>query len=245
MKLQRISEQVKPILADCGVWLRWVLATTTGFGLGSVVLFFLAITVYFEGYLIVFGLMLFVCVGVMQWGVLRLTHRLRGFGWWIPLTMAGWCLGIYIGYTIGDRLGTDLSNAIMFMLHDPNFCSPRRALVPFRLALDLGDIAKMGCKGIFFGVSVGFAQYWVLRRSVRRAGWWILTTTLSTTGSLLLADIISRDWDEELGIFFVIPLLGILIGATTGIPLVWLLKHPLPPTIPDQALSRCFPMDGG
>lgn len=199
-----ISERIRPILAVCGSWFAWVLATTMGFGLGIFGVFLLTATTYW-GRLqpTILGLTLFAFVGTMQWLALNLVHGLDSSRWWIPLTMAGWFLGGYGMFTIGDG-------------------------------------ASKTIQGILLGVPVGFAQYLFLRRRVHRAGWWICASIVSIAISWVLAGMMGGGDGGDFGLLFAAPLLGVLVGATTGVPLIWLLRHPcqegciVPMTVKDR-----------
>lgn len=196
---------MKRILIDLAVWLQWTLATATGFGLGSFISFILTINIPNDTlYLVAFGLLLFAWVGTMQWIVL--SWRLQRVGWWVPVTMAGWLLGGYIGlYTIGDSVGTALDRA---------------------LGEGVGDIAKLALQGALIGFTVGFFQWIVLRRHVQRAGWWILTSGASVLLSMLIVDTVVEGGDH-LEFLFAVAFFGSLVGATSAIPIAWMLRYPL------------------
>jgi len=67
--------------------------------------------------------------------------------------------------------------------------------------------------GTVFGASVGIMQWLVLRRQVYRAEGWVLASTVAwaVSGAVGTAVVV-----------------GIILGAFTGIPLLWLLRHPVP-----------------
>jgi len=200
-------------------WLQWVLATTVGISLGGIV--FIIFAMLFPN--VIVALAFFAWIGLLQWIVLR--RRLPNAKWWIPTTIAGWLVGGYIGlYTIGDHVGTDLLNTVVKYLHDPSCFSLRPRLVSWDMAWGLGEAARLVVKGSLFGFSIGFLQWFVLRRYVRRAGWWILVTAVSMVISWTAWEIVGDTEGPRL--LYGIILTGVLFGATTGIPLVWLLRHP-------------------
>ena len=85
----------------------------------------------------------------------------------------------------------------------------------------------LGLNDIFFGAVVGFVtgtflgilQWFVLRREVLSAGWWVLATIFAWTSSLLYY----RPGITGAGAYY-----GILSGLVTGTVLLWLLYRPEP-----------------
>ena len=79
--------------------------------------------------------------------------------------------------------------------------------------------------GALTGGVIGAAQWIILHRQVRRAGWWVLVqvvnwsliSALSFSESLLLLE-----WD-----YVGLGLIGLVSGAITAIPMTWLLRHPV------------------
>jgi hypothetical protein len=80
--------------------------------------------------------------------------------------------------------------------------------------------------GAAFGTPFGIAQWIVLRRYIRRAGWWVLATTLGYIVVFLLGALFSpQDGTIELEPGQQV-LLGIVLGAAVAVPgavLQWLL----------------------
>jgi hypothetical protein len=73
---------------------------------------------------------------------------------------------------------------------------------------------------ILGGVTLGVAQWLILRRIVNRASWWILPTAV--TSAFLFGSITPNPYDEPFILFA-----GMIVGGVTGVVLLHLLKHPL------------------
>jgi hypothetical protein len=71
------------------------------------------------------------------------------------------------------------------------------------------------------GVGVGLAQWLVLRRKFSQAGWWILGSVLGWSVGLSLGNSMAM----ETGWPLANALCGAVVGAITGVPLVWLLRQ--------------------
>ncbi len=74
---------------------------------------------------------------------------------------------------------------------------------------DVGWLAGVS----LFGTVAGTFQWLVLRHQVRRAGWWVLVSTVGWVVGMPLGDIVGP------------PGLGAAYGAITGTALVWLLRQ--------------------
>jgi hypothetical protein len=75
--------------------------------------------------------------------------------------------------------------------------------------------------GAILGLAVGIAQWLILRRELRWAGWWIIFSVMGwVTGLTLLPGAL---------------LTGTMAGALTGLALEILLRHPRPGTIGDRS----------
>jgi hypothetical protein len=149
---------------DAALWFQWIVATTLGWLLGSLI--FPNLSIVSAG----------VGVGVLQWPVLfrRFPRTWR----WALATAGAWIGGSVVVV----------------------------AVLPAELQLLLS--------GLILGPVVGLAQWLILRREVRWAGWWIVTSTIAwVTGLTLLPGILAT---------------GALAGAISGIALSLLLytRHP-------------------
>ncbi|WP_017651889.1 serine/threonine-protein kinase [Fortiea contorta] len=83
-------------------------------------------------------------------------------------------------------------------------------------------IYQMLTLGAFYGLIVGIGQWLVLRQLVNKAGWWILANALGAGLSFMISEMV----DDSIGRFGIqlFILLGILLGITSGVVLVWLLR---------------------
>lgn len=138
-----------------------------------------------------------VLIGLVQWLVLR--RVLRQAGWWVVASAAGFAVSTFINYGLaGAGRDTLMSDWITYWI----------------------------IQGAVGGTSVGIMQWLVLRQQMDRAAWWILASTI---GSIVL-DVIFRG-----GLFIYPTMASILVAATsgalyggiTGVPLAWILRHPL------------------
>lgn len=138
-----------------GFWLLYVLATILGMAVGCL-LAFVATAIVFAPLRVlgewlpwtVFGIVLGITVGILQWIVLR--RRVSGAGWWV-VASAGGGIGAMQSGTVFGR--------------SPSFES---------LAALLGCIGIVALGGAVTGT----LQWVVLKKQVSRAGWWVLVSTV-------------------------------------------------------------------
>ena len=129
---------------------------------------------------------------------LVLRRRIAGTGWWVPASTLG--LPIALVIAVG--------------------------------AMRLGGIPSPILLGVLFGVVSGIMPWLVLRRQLARAGWWIPAHLLGSLlggamgivafHAVILIGFYQFDWAAAGAMF------GAGLGAVTGIPLVWLLRQPIP-----------------
>jgi len=204
--------KVKESQVGWGFWLGWVLASTMGVVVGSIMVLVIGLLIYglleeligsagtdilFEsgGPWLVMGIMLGIGVGILQWLVLR--RRVSGVGWWVLASAAG-------GYGILQAGFQGLSESLSF-----------GALLSFTGVVALG------------GAVTGTLQWLVLRGQVSRAGWWVLASTVGW--GLVGAVLGAFPWgvgDTDALVALVVT--GAVLGAVTGGALVWLLRQPVP-----------------
>jgi hypothetical protein len=90
-------------------------------------------------------------------------------------------------------------------------------------ALDLFETLVGG----LFGLGLGFMQWLVLRRWLRRAGWWMPAWAAGVAAGWFSADQVERSLGGDAG--FVVGMLvvsGLVSGAVTGLVLAWLRQFP-------------------
>lgn len=179
------------------VWLRWVLASATGWVVGWSIAFFLfellGSIVYVNGD----GLLAYVALpsigislGMLQWLVLK--HHLPQAGWWILASLVG-----YLG-------------AI------PVVRSPNVLVVSPESLLD--DAVFL----FILGAVVGIPQWLVLRRHYSRSFWWVLVSTLWWMSLLIIVANPVSSLVEFIGFSGII---GAISGAVSGFFLIWLIRE--------------------
>lgn len=114
-------------------------------------------------------------VFLAQWLLLR--GRVRGAGWWVLASAVFGFIGLGFGGYYGGRL-QDLIDGVA--------SSPLGIAARGTGRSQFGYYAGSGLAGVFAGAILGFGQWLVFRRTLKRASVWILATTVgSTLGGLL------------------------------------------------------------
>jgi hypothetical protein len=127
--------------------------------------------------------------GLLQYGLLR--RYIPHMGWWVLATAGGWLLGVVL------ISGLSWITALLW---------PNKLIFDSR-AVDSGFI--------LLGFSVGIGQWFLLRRRLPRAGWWIIANML---GWGLLSLITGPTLDQ-----YDLLLVGLLPGSVTAAALFWLM----------------------
>lgn len=199
---------------DGEIWWRWTLAVTAGELLGFAIPALTGALTTAAGlpeavvWLVTVpaGLGEGAVLGFAQWWVLRrYLPSLSGRAWVLATALAAglaWIIGVTLS-TLGSS--ARLSPAIV--------------------------IALAVVLGIIFLLTMGGAQWWVLRRHLARAGWWIAANAIAwPVGVLvpvialsLVPDGTPLGWIAVTGIVSGI-LMGVVVGAITGVALVMLLR---------------------
>lgn len=78
--------------------------------------------------------------------------------------------------------------------------------------------------GAGLGVSLGIAQWIVLHGQVARAGWWVLISLVGVALSMAVSIPLSGEGRE----FLSLSVGGLVAGALTGLPMLWLLRQSRP-----------------
>jgi hypothetical protein len=193
------------------VWRQWVVYTTTAYVLSGIV-----ITVGWTGVPggLAFGFMVVVVGlgigGLLQWLVLRQwAHRLR---WW------SWVLATILGQLAGTSLVTiavlgSLATGVVGGLGG-------------HVGVQTLQLGVKFISGALLGGVEGFAQWLVLRRSLRAAAWWIVGMVAAEAFAAAASLVVSGGAGLEGLAALVLTWLtsGFIVAATTGAVLVWLLQ---------------------
>jgi hypothetical protein len=197
------------------VWLRWTLATAAGefFGfaipaLAGAAAFWLALgQITMSALLVTAGVGEGAVLGLAQWLALRQSiPNMHRRSWVLATALAAgiaWALAMFL---VTLRELNVLGSAALAILALP-------------------------C-GIIFLCSIGGAQWWVLRRCVTHAGWWVIANAVAwpagvaipVVGMALLPDSIGALMMLVIGVICGL-LMGAVVGAITGIALVRLLPE--------------------
>jgi hypothetical protein len=180
-----------------GFWLLWVLASTVGWAVGLAVGDAVGDAVGGGG--VVAMVAAVGGAGVAQWLLLR--RQVHRAGWWILASTAGWAVGLAVGGAVSHAVVGAVGSAVRFAV-----------------LLAVGDAVG----GAVAGTVVGAAQWLILRRQVRRAGWWILASTTGWAVGLSVGDAVGWAVGDAVGW----AVGGAVIGIITGAVLVWLLRQP-------------------
>jgi len=201
--------KVERAQVDWGFWLQWVLASIVGWALGAIVsLLVSAIAPVVGAIPVVGGSIIGAGVGIMQWLVLR--RRFHQAGWWVLAST----MGSVVGWAVSQNL---IEPVTMF-------------LSKYEEALGGRSVVTLSAFGVMVGGMVGTMQWLVLRLWVYRAGWWILANTVGwTTGFVAGPVVVVALWTS--GVLATIMgevIFGAVLGAITGMTLVWLSRHSFP-----------------
>lgn len=154
-------------------------------------------------------------VGLAQWSVLR--QRLPTLTWqsWLVATATG----ALIAWTLGMVPSTVFSMSAAATAEPPPEMSD---LLIYSLAAGMGFV---------LGAILGAPQWWVLRRHLPGAGWWIPANMLAWAVGMPAVFLgMSLAPAAGVTVAFVLTLLGVLavagafVGAIHGAVLVWLLR---------------------
>jgi hypothetical protein len=221
----RFSAQAK---CDWGLWWRWVMANAIGevIGLGAVaavgvsLVLTLATTRGVTARLVMAGVMILagtfegVVIGVAQWWVLRRSLRQLNWRAWMLATV----IGAFVAWTLGMIPSTLIGATEAAATPPPEISHALR----YALAALMGAV---------LGPLLGLPQWWVLRRYVPQAAWWVLANTAAWAvgmpvvfvGASLLRP---GGFSMSLVVIAIAALAstGAVVGAIHGTVLVWLLR---------------------
>jgi hypothetical protein len=190
------------------VILPWVLATVAGVTIGILSSLSFVVRLALAGTPtgvvgLVGGAALGGGIGVAQWLVLR--RHIGAAGWWAVASVIGGMVGVALGLVLGDTLHPLLATV--------------GAARPAAPGGTWGSALPVVAAGAVIGVTMGSAQWLVLRRYVRSAGWWIVGSGLGWMAGLGLGSG-AIDAVTLLGSLLIV---GIVSGVTTGSVLACLL----------------------
>lgn len=121
-------------------------------------------------------------IGLAQWFVLR--RELERVGWWVGATIAGYAsLGLFAAFANALQPGwltwgaTLIGSGKLFWLARVNPDWPASSWAPGALTY------------VLFACTLGVLQWLVLRRQVRRAGWWIAISAVGWAVAAALANV--------------------------------------------------------
>ena len=214
-----------------GAWIATsTIGWTVGLALGSATTYTITIT-FHENFgfqlwwLGVSGAMAGASVGIMQWLILR--RQLSRAGWWIWASIVGGAVGFSLTgwFPLNPTVGFGLIG----------------------LVGRLGDVTVGAMLGIQIGAPLGIMQWFVLRQRFFRAGWWLLANIVGFASGFAAASVIN---DVVISLFFGIgtalspsptpitafiaaavgggglgSVVGLAIGAITGMMLAWLWRR--------------------
>ncbi len=164
----------------------------------------------------------------------------RGFWlWWVLASFVGRAAGSFVSDTLGDSVGEVWFDSVGLIVLGASIGGMQWLVLRHRVSWGgwwvVANIAGWTVGALVnlpFGLAVGWVvglfiagvmQWLVLRRHVSRAIWWLL-------GSFVA-------WAAGVGVSLALPwctgpcsgaVFGIVVGAITGVVLVWLLRRPGP-----------------
>jgi hypothetical protein len=144
-------------------WLGWTLATLAGYAAGILALLPWAINaayaaqpVWITG--LVSGAVVGGTLGIAQWLVLRRDTEVNL--WWVVASIVGGMVGLALGMFVSEMI--TLPSAV------PATREAARQALAWRPAM------QAAIAGALLGLTLGAAQWLVLQRWLRYAGWWII-----------------------------------------------------------------------
>jgi hypothetical protein len=147
-------------------------------------------------------------IGLAQWLVLR--RHIPAAGWWVLASIGGGISGVVLALPLSEALQPLFAMFLGETLE-------RRPTVP---RVSWSDVLALGVTGAVVGLVLGSAQWLVLRRHARSAGWWIGASSVGWMAGLS----ISTGSVSMIGLPLSLLILGAAIGAATGGVLVYLLS---------------------
>ncbi len=221
------------------LWLWWGITTSAATAVFGAILFSMNCVNIIFGTLL--GLAMVFPIGYLlarlQWVLLRSylpRHHAHEDTAWIRASTCGWGVGVVAGFFVMLNSMVPLERLLQSVEY-------RAAGLLFALVF-----------GVVTGVVLGASQWLALRRYLKNAGWWVLTSTISSVlaitvtvitdvygvaGRALNGEIVTcsnlNQWGSWAGIGVAAPigirfgaLYGTVFGILSGIVLGWLLQRP-------------------
>ena len=138
---------------------------------------------------------------------------------WIMVTTVGWILGMLFIHPFGLAASGMAMGVLQWVILQQDIRDAQRWILAsiagwvgawMITLLVVPEDARL-LAGFILGLGVGAAQWMVLRREVRWAGWWIIISALA--------------WATGLGLVPGVIVSGTIPGSMTGIGLEVLLRH--------------------
>jgi hypothetical protein len=139
---------------------------------------------------------------------------------WIMVTTVGWVLGMLLIHPFGLAASGIAIGVLQWVVLQQRITRGRGWILASVAGWTAGWLIALIAvpsdfrvlAGIVLGVTVGAAQWLVLRREVHLAGWWIIISPLA--------------WATGMGLVPGVLTSGVMPGAMTGIALELLLRYP-------------------
>jgi hypothetical protein len=214
---------------DWSIWRQWIAANAIGelIGLGGTalvgLLVFTQIEMKFGPFapalmMVLAGTFLEgIVVGSAQWFVLHRTIKQVRWQTWTGATAVGaftaWLLGM-------------IPSTFMALGADQEAASSSPEIENWMM------LALAAVMGLVLGPILALPQWWVLRRYMQRAGWWIPANALAWMGGMVIVFAAAGLAPEEghmattiLLILVALLFAGVVVGAVHGLFLIWLLQR--------------------
>ncbi len=170
--------------------------------------------------------------------------------WWVLASTVGWAVGGNVGSivdgSVAVAMGVAGAGALQWLVLRRQVARagrwvlasivavPVAGIIGFAAGVSLGVfsgadvVAEAGTIGVVVGGTVLGVLQWVmvLERRAKRAGWWVLVSTVGW----VVAGVVSGAVDPVVGV----AVIGAVYGAITGPVLMWLLRRPMPTALAQE-----------
>lgn len=176
---------------------------------------------------------------------LRLTRSERSLGLlWTTANIVGWVIGFYVCEALKTFLTTFLVDGLVigasvgiaqWLVLRRRIASIRWwvlvSIVGFGVGNAIGEaslqgipaVVGHGLSGAMIGVSIGAAQWLVLRRHVPRARWWVPANVLAWVLGWSIISLVEESMVWPILVVYIAGAIGAAVaGAITGMALIWL-----------------------